>query len=533
MPAAAGDAAGVKLVGIQPANPARGLPIIQGVYVLFDMRVGQPVALLDGAALDNSAHADDLGARHRRAGTTTTCAHSASSAPAHRPSHTFTRCASCDPTSRMWSLPAAHRTTSTASSTELVAGGESAIAGSYADAAACDVVCAATRSDSALFGLADVRPGTHSTWSVRTGSISARSPQTSSQRSTVAVDDLAAAKAEAGDLHLAVQEGVWSWDKVAGDLTDLASGRSATHIGQPRSPCSRALGWRCRIWRSPSERPPRLESWRHREQVRRHRRRRAGRLVVGVVPHRGRRRGHDHRQRRARQRCGARQRRVHVHRDRRAAAGARGDRQRAEDRCATRRRALRVLPKAIPSMTPWLLAFARNCTASRYESGSCRARAVQPQQRGRSSNVSSHQGVAVTLSRELLVPYHDVAKAEHHFKALQPMVEFGARIPDRVVDGDEIRRIAPAITDHVRAGLVMPGDRSIDPRRYVDSVIDILKSRNVAVHGEHRGHRRRVVGRSGAVARRRRTARSTATSSCSPPVPDRGCSPSTSTCGCR
>ena len=84
----------------------------------------------------------------------------------------------------------------------------------------------------------------------------------------------------------------------------------------------------------------------------------------------------------------------------------------------------------------------------------------------------STQGVAVSLSRELLVPYHDVAKAEHHFQALQPMVEFGARIPDRVVDGDELRKLAPAITDHVRAGLVMPGDRSIDPRRYVDSVID-------------------------------------------------------------
>src|SRR4051794_1020805 len=51
MPAAAGGAAGVKLVGIQPANPARGKPIIQGVYVLFDMRIGEPVALLDGAAL--------------------------------------------------------------------------------------------------------------------------------------------------------------------------------------------------------------------------------------------------------------------------------------------------------------------------------------------------------------------------------------------------------------------------------------------------------------------------------------------------
>jgi D-amino-acid dehydrogenase len=141
-------------------------------------------------------------------------------------------------------------------------------------------------------------------------------------------------------------------------------------------------------------------------------------------------------------------------------------------------RALRVLPKAIPKMTPWLLAFARNCTTSRYQTG----RAALAQFNRNSGAVLerlSTQGVAVTLSKELLVPYHDVAKAEHHFAALQPMVEFGARIPDRIVDGDEIRRLAPAITDHIRAGLVMPGDRSIDPRRYVDSLIDILKQRDV------------------------------------------------------
>jgi D-amino-acid dehydrogenase len=143
-------------------------------------------------------------------------------------------------------------------------------------------------------------------------------------------------------------------------------------------------------------------------------------------------------------------------------------------------RALRILPKAIPGMAPWLLAFARNCTASRYQSG----RAALARFNRNSSAILERlatQGVAVELSRELLVPYHDVGKAEHHFKALQPMVEFGARVPDRVVDGDEIRRIAPAITDHIRAGLVMPGDRSIDPRRYVDSVIDILKARNVRI----------------------------------------------------
>jgi D-amino-acid dehydrogenase len=141
-------------------------------------------------------------------------------------------------------------------------------------------------------------------------------------------------------------------------------------------------------------------------------------------------------------------------------------------------RALRVLPKAVPKMTPWLLAFARNCTSSRYQSGRA-ALAQLNRNSGAILERLSTQGVAVTLSRELLVPYHDVAKAEHHFAALQPMVEFGARVPDRVVEGDEIRRLAPAITDHIRAGLIMPGDRSIDPRRFVDSVIDILKERNV------------------------------------------------------
>jgi D-amino-acid dehydrogenase len=140
-------------------------------------------------------------------------------------------------------------------------------------------------------------------------------------------------------------------------------------------------------------------------------------------------------------------------------------------------RPLRVLPKAMPKMVPWLLAFARNCTASRYQSGRA-ALAEFNRNSGAVLGRLAGQGAAVALSRELLAPYHDVAKAEHHFKALQPMVEFGARIPDRVLDGDEIRRLAPAITDHVRAGLVMPGDRSIDPRQFVDSVIDIVGRRN-------------------------------------------------------
>lgn len=224
MPAAAGDVAGVKLVGIQPANPERGLPIIQGVYVLFDMRVGQPVALLDGAALTTlrtpmiSALATDALARHdvRTVGIVGT----GPQAIAHVEAMRLVR-------PDVDRVVVAGRTEARVAAIvdELVAAGWRASAGHYTDAAACDIVCAATRSDVALFGLGDVRPGTHINL---VGSYRHDLREVAADlvgAATVAVDDLAAAKAEAGDLYLAVEEGAWSWDRLAGDLTDLASGR--------------------------------------------------------------------------------------------------------------------------------------------------------------------------------------------------------------------------------------------------------------------------------------------------------------------
>lgn len=51
MPAAAGRYAGVKTVTVAPGNPERGLPRIQGAYLLFDGETLAPLALLDGSAL--------------------------------------------------------------------------------------------------------------------------------------------------------------------------------------------------------------------------------------------------------------------------------------------------------------------------------------------------------------------------------------------------------------------------------------------------------------------------------------------------
>lgn len=83
-----------------------------------------------------------------------------------------------------------------------------------------DIICTCTSSSVALFDGALVRPGTHLNL---VGSYRPERCEVDAavlMRSTIAVDDHAAARAEAGDIVLAD-----AWARVAGDLHDLVSGR--------------------------------------------------------------------------------------------------------------------------------------------------------------------------------------------------------------------------------------------------------------------------------------------------------------------
>ena len=90
----------------------------------------------------------------------------------------------------------------------------------------------------------------------------------------------------------------------------------------------------------------------------------------------------------------------------------------------------------------------------------------------------------MTRGGEIVVPFHDAALAEHFRAELEHMEQFGAGGPGPMLDGEGLRRVVPALTDHVCAGFVLPGNRAADPRRYVDSVIDVLRERDVSLH-EH------------------------------------------------
>ncbi|MCU1388774.1 MAG: Ornithine cyclodeaminase [Ilumatobacteraceae bacterium] len=228
MPAVDGDVAGIKLLMIQPKNIDRGRPVIQGTYVLFNADAGEPVALFDGAALTNlrtpaiSAVATDGLARQdvRTLGII-------GSGPQALGHIDAMLCVRPDVTD----IVVASRTSANAAA--IVAaitadarrvGGRSVTVGDYAAAAACDVVCTATRSTEPLVDAAMVRPGTHlnAVGAYRTDMRELATDLVAA--STVVVDELHAAYEEAGDMVLAIADGGWSWDRLAGDLADVAAG---------------------------------------------------------------------------------------------------------------------------------------------------------------------------------------------------------------------------------------------------------------------------------------------------------------------
>ncbi|HEY4334052.1 MAG TPA: ornithine cyclodeaminase family protein [Ilumatobacteraceae bacterium] len=228
MPAVDTDAAGIKLIMIQPANAARGKPIISGTYVLFDAAAGHPEAVLDGAALTNlrtpaiSALATD--ALARRDVTTLGIIGSGPQAIGHveamlcvRPSISDIVISSRDPdhAQAVVDLVLANPAVMPTGSVKV---------GTYAEAAACDIVCTATRATEPILDVGMIRPGAHinAVGSYRTDMRELSTALVAA--CTVVVDEIGAAHHEAGDLALAVADGGWSWDQVAGDLTDVSAG---------------------------------------------------------------------------------------------------------------------------------------------------------------------------------------------------------------------------------------------------------------------------------------------------------------------
>lgn len=220
MPSFLDGGAGVKLVGIDPRNPSRGLPRIQGVFVLFDPPGLTPVAVVDARALTavRTAAVSGLATRYLARPDASRLVVFGAGPQAH--AHLLAVHALFD----LSHVSIVSRTRATAE--ELAArareelGLAAVVAGPEAVATA-DLICTCTTSATPVFDGALLPDGVH------VNAVGAYRPDMQEidavtvGTSAVVVETREAALAESGDLIVAARENGWDPEGISADLVEV------------------------------------------------------------------------------------------------------------------------------------------------------------------------------------------------------------------------------------------------------------------------------------------------------------------------
>lgn len=248
MPAEGGGYAGVKVVGVAPANPAAGKPRIQGVYLLLDGPTLQPVALLDGTALTAlRTAAVSVAAARLLAAPDARRLVVFGSGPQAR-AHIVALQAVLPLREVVVVGRSAERAQALAGSVRGIA----ARVGTAKDVTAADVVVCATTASRPLFPATDVPD--HAV----VIAVGSHQPEVLELdpallgRSQVIVEDPATALREAGEVVRAVSAGVLDADALVG-LAALVTGSATVDRDRPRVFKSVGMGWEdlvvaVRVW---------------------------------------------------------------------------------------------------------------------------------------------------------------------------------------------------------------------------------------------------------------------------------------------
>ena len=240
MPAEIAGWAGVKIVSIAPGNAERGLPSIQGIYVLLDAETLSPVALLDGSAI-TSLRTPAMSAVAVR----------------HLAAEGACRLVVVGTGPQAWGHVAALRAvrpitevvvvgrdgTRAQSFVDRLAGtGVAASLGATAAVADADLVVCATNSSQPLF---DGRLIPDRACVVAVGAYQPERRELDADllgRASVVVEDVSTALREAGDVIQAIAEGALAAESLL-TIDDIVTGRAHVDFARPRVYKSVGMAW--------------------------------------------------------------------------------------------------------------------------------------------------------------------------------------------------------------------------------------------------------------------------------------------------
>jgi ornithine cyclodeaminase/alanine dehydrogenase-like protein (mu-crystallin family) len=222
MPATGEDGVGVKLVTLTPDDPARGLPFIHAVYVLFEADTQAPAGTLDGAALTalRTAAVSGLATRHlaNEDASRLVLFGAGVQATAHLEAMRAVR------PIREVVVVSRSRAPAEALAERARASGLEASVGEAGAVAEADLVCTCTTASTPVLEGSALDAGAH------VNAVGSYQPQTREldtetvRRARVVVETREVAMEEAGDLLIPIAEGAIGPDHVVADLKAVVRG---------------------------------------------------------------------------------------------------------------------------------------------------------------------------------------------------------------------------------------------------------------------------------------------------------------------